>query len=489
MKCLFLLPSLVGALICCTFAINLTANSKQVDSSDLSNSDTETTNGQLADSPLIVHEWGTFTSFSGSDGIHLAFRPLVENDLPHFVSTIRPTWSRLFSKQSIRAIQRMETPITYFYTDVERDVEVNVEFPEGLLTEYFPPVRAVLPEMKSFAPTPFQQGIDPKIPLENGKLDWGTIHLIPPQSLRPVLNDEELSRRIGHGVEKLLMEPEQRYPHYFAARNTDSAIVQVRTGEAPNSIDYFEKFLFYRGVGNFDLPISAKEATDGTFTLSNTGDEEIRSIFLIEVKNEAVRFRKFDRVEAQSNITLEHASDWSDIEPLATEMTSALVEEGLYEKEARSMVECWKSSWFGEEGTRVLYMVPTHITETLLPLNVTPQPDEVVRVLVGRMEIMPKETEQRVLDLVTKSAEARTQATQNKTEFKSPALKSLLSMGRLAEPALSRIRVLSTDQSIQTEANQLIRELKASTDQHVSNVEIPWQNLPNLSEVAIWSSN
>src|SRR5713101_8402130 len=34
---------------------------------------------------LIVHEWGTFTSFSGSDGVRLEFRPLVDEDLPPFV--------------------------------------------------------------------------------------------------------------------------------------------------------------------------------------------------------------------------------------------------------------------------------------------------------------------------------------------------------------------------------------------------------------------
>jgi hypothetical protein len=34
---------------------------------------------------LVVHEWGTFTSFSGSDGVRLEFRPLADEDLPPFV--------------------------------------------------------------------------------------------------------------------------------------------------------------------------------------------------------------------------------------------------------------------------------------------------------------------------------------------------------------------------------------------------------------------
>ena len=39
----------------------------------------------VASNPLVVHEWGTFTSFAGSDGVNLEFRPLVTNDLPPFV--------------------------------------------------------------------------------------------------------------------------------------------------------------------------------------------------------------------------------------------------------------------------------------------------------------------------------------------------------------------------------------------------------------------
>jgi hypothetical protein len=35
-------------------------------------------------------------------------------------------------------------------------------------------------------------------------------------------------------------------------------------------------------------------------------------------------------------------------------MVRALVDQGLYEKEARAMVNTWQDQWFAEEGTRVL---------------------------------------------------------------------------------------------------------------------------------------
>ena len=82
------------------------------------------------DDPLIVHEWGTFTSFSGSDGVRLEFRPLVDEDLPPFVlDRFLQAGLPSFGKRLISTRLRMETPVTYFYTERERDVNVRVDFP------------------------------------------------------------------------------------------------------------------------------------------------------------------------------------------------------------------------------------------------------------------------------------------------------------------------------------------------------------------------
>src|SRR5262249_13824375 len=41
---------------------------------------------------------------------------------------------------------------------------------------------------------------------------------------------------------------------YYAARRTDASPVRVPGSNGPED----EKFLFYRGIGNFDLPVSIK---------------------------------------------------------------------------------------------------------------------------------------------------------------------------------------------------------------------------------------
>jgi hypothetical protein len=468
MKPLAILMTLIVLLTCVTLVVGTPPPSPgTVPTRTLSSAANPAGNGE---SPLVVHEWGTFTSFSGSDGVKLEFRPLVDQDLPRFVLGGRQSALLLFTKPSIRAIQRMETPVTYFYTPVERDVNVKVEFPEGLLTEYYPPVRELAPQREAVFWNPDPHSTQSGETLKGGMLDWGQVHLIPTSALRARVADEELSRRLGRHIEQAMLEPARGFPHYEFARETDAAIVQFRQGEGAAAIDHFEKFLFYRGLGNFDLPLTLSEK-DGRFTLVNSGSEPVRSVFLVTVQGENVRFRKYKRSEPHSRMTLEQTGEPATIDELAEQMVAALQAEGLYEKEARAMVKCWRSSWFGEEGTRLLYMVPGAITDQLLPLRVDPQPDELVRVLVGRMEIMPASQEQQILELVSRSTTAREQVAEDqKRAFRSPVLKQLRSMGRLAEPALVRVQQIADDKPLREEALRLISELR--TDENSKHTPI-----------------
>src|SRR6059058_3683978 len=104
---------------------------------------------------LIVHEWGTFTNFAGSDGVYMEYRPLVFNDLPEFVldrggqttlAKSRPAPGTLFlGKARIISRSRMETPVTYFYTDAPMQVEARVDFPHGMLTDLYPAAKSMSP--------------------------------------------------------------------------------------------------------------------------------------------------------------------------------------------------------------------------------------------------------------------------------------------------------------------------------------------------------
>jgi len=425
---------------------------------------------------LIVHEWGTFTTFSGSDGVKLDYRPLLDEDLPTFVlDRFLQSGFPTFTKSSIRSRVRMETPATYFYTERERDVNVKVAFPEGLLTEFYPPVAKLAP---NYAP-----GEKPTI--KNSLLDWGKVHLIPTNRFVANVDNAEyrqfLESRMLHG----LIPPEQyQHNHYFHARETDSALVHVRL-EKPNPKEpfskkanvlnalrptgnFFEKFLFYRGVGNFNLPLQLTSHGSGQFELHNSGTDRIGSMFLVEVDGKDIRFAVYDGIDANSKLALSQSTEKSDINALSIAVTKSLVAEGLYEKEALAMVKTWKESWFGEQGTRLFYMVPARLTDEILPLEISPRPDETIRVLVGRMEIMTKEDEQKMIELVRTSSKRRqddikaAKKVGKRPTYKLP--KELTRWGRLAEPALVRVRATTADPQVRSEAKYLLSRFKPKAE-------------------------
>src|SRR5262245_57320648 len=109
---------------------------------------------QAAQGAFKAHEWGTFTSLVGSNGITQQGLFHEDEPLPSFVHgfgetlvkpTPRPTafprpchgkacMPNMFLSQSA-VTQKMETPVLYFYSDIMRKVSVNVRFPQGVVTE------------------------------------------------------------------------------------------------------------------------------------------------------------------------------------------------------------------------------------------------------------------------------------------------------------------------------------------------------------------
>ncbi len=418
---------------------------------------------------LVVHEWGTFTSFSGSNGVQLDFRPLIEDDLPEFVyDRLLQSGTPTFSKSRIRARVRMETPVTYFYTDRERTVRASVEFPQGLLTEFYPPVVSMLP-----APDKLMD--EAKTP-GNSKLDWGEIDLIPAHVLAPTVKDEKTKKWMQSLVEqRILPHDVANGNHYYSARETDSAFVHIRLNppksepRAPSG-DFIEKFLFYRGVGRFDQPLNVSVADDGKITVANTGKQTIRSLFRVTVDGEMITLSTLDQLATGAHVEFPKEERQVNPAELQKMIAEALMKEELYPKEASAMVNTWADSWFTEQGTRIFYMLPREVTDSLLPLTITPTPDKSVRVLVGRVEIMTPTVEKQLLEVVRLQALHRAVLVKRQAELqqqnpiKMPIPVPLVKLGRLAEPALVRIRELAKDESIRREADILLTECRVALD-------------------------
>jgi hypothetical protein len=308
---------------------------------------------------LTVHEWGTFTSIAGKDGEAVEWSPLNgSTDLPRFVEHFREAGF----KPGLRGTVRMETPVLYFYDSREENVSVKVSFSKGVITEWYPHASRVEPTTNLFDGSVYQARVD-------GSIAWDAVTVSP--SLRP-----EYPR-------------EARDSHYYAARMTSATPLRVKTPTGEQQ----EKFLFYRGVSTFRVPLSAKLTADGKVQVKNREEEEIPNTILFERRGENVGYRIGGAVAKEA--VLEPPELTGSVDDLGRQLEGMLVAQGLYQDEAHAMVETWRSSWF-EEGSRLIYIVPPGFVNGIVPLAISPAPAQIARVFVGRLELVTPATEKAV---------------------------------------------------------------------------------------------
>ncbi|HEU4339217.1 MAG TPA: hypothetical protein VFS19_04045, partial [Planctomycetota bacterium] len=222
---------------------------------------------------------------------------------------------------------------------------------------------------------------------------------------------------------------------------TDADIVRVCMGKNPE----FEKFLFYRGVGTFDLPLKVTLAGDKV-TVRNLGKEQIDQVVLFENRGGKLGYRI--HCYLKDEVTLDRPNADHGLDALNADLAKILVGQGLYEKEAQAMLKTWRDSWF-EPGLRVFYTVPKMATAWTLPLSITPAPAELKRVLVGRSEIITPEMEAAISDLVAKLGN-------DSFETRDSATKALAAYGRFAEPILKKILATTNDPEVKVRIQRLI---------------------------------
>ena len=365
----------------------------------------------------------------GADGQLLRWRPLQSSELPAFVHdwgrpgvNVLPQFLMPGGKGGLVTLQRMETPVIYFYSDNPLTADVSVGFPKGIITEWYPRPSQIGPAEISRVGLPTNvPPVDAAASLGESRVTWRDLTLIPPA-------EASLSGRLpadNHGR------------NYFAARKTSSDFVQTSPVHGTNET---EKFLFYRGAGSFTTPLQV--TVDGNrFSLSNHGPEPLGHLFLLRVRDGYGEFAPLASLppgqtnwQADWDRTLE--GGWQRF-PLAkfpdaigAQMETALVRAGLYKKEARAMVNTWRDSWFTEAGTRVLYLLPRTWTDGILPMTLTPEPAQLVRVMVGRAEIITPDVPVQLRALLTR-------ATSGDSAARQQAGQTIKKLGRFALPTLA----------------------------------------------------
>lgn len=294
----------------------------------------------------VVHEWGTFTMVIDSDGKQLDwFRPLLTEPLPAFVYTAGQKKASVLDYSV-----RMETPVIYFHTQQPYVASVAVAFGkeiDGQLTEWFPQADTT-------------EG-----------LRWPRVEIDPSE----------------HGPFPLELGGD----HYYAARATAAAGLRV---PFENGIER-ERFLFYRGLANFSLPL--RVAQNGSeLRIANEGETAHSRAFWYERRGELATLIDLGARMPGSVSTIDRSRCELSRRVSIASLEEALVADGLYLDEARAMIETWRRSWFGE-GSRLLFTLPRARIDALLPLTITPTPDRIERVFVGRYEIVTPELHEEIL--------------------------------------------------------------------------------------------
>jgi hypothetical protein len=367
-----------------------------------------------------AHEWGTFTSVQGSNGQLLSWRPLESSELPAFVfsTTASSGFNRSsVSKVNMVTLQRMETPVIYFYADQPLKVDVDVAFPNGFITEWYPQATQIGPYAAANSNAPAASLLNER------RARWRDLEIIPQTKNQSALADSLPQEKSGS--------------HYFAARETSANYVRANFA---GGISELEKFIFYRGVGNFKTPLRVTIDSNTVVTVENTGAQPLAHLFLLNIHDGQGSFGMLDELASSNSVTWlplnnDTAEHWRHFplpqfqNEIATQIQAALVAEGLFSDEARAMVNTWKDSWFTEEGVRVLYLLPRPWTDEILPLTLTPQPVELTRVMVGRAEVITTQVETNLFQLLT-SAQSGDEAARVQT------LAEIKKLGRFANPAL-----------------------------------------------------
>jgi hypothetical protein len=355
---------------------------------------------------LEVHEWGTFTVLQGSNGQVIPWYQAPDKlvDLPPFVKQSIRIMSKSGTFQGGKDTVRMETPVLYFYPEEKMDVTVSANFANGRITEIFPP--AFRPGFGG--PTIWHGSLLPPQSAERKKVPAAT----GPKGRHYAAAREVPEAWLFHNRSL----PKESLKTTDANATSEEIVAQLVSTNAENekAVEPIDHFIFYRGAGNhgFHELHTAQGAGPDKFTLSNYGGETIPKLFALRVGEgqsswltlEDLKKVEYTEGKAYHQRTITFPAPMGPTSEVAADLRTAMVAslhaEGLTQDEAAAMVATWDDLWFTEPGTRILAILPQAFADRMVPLTIIPKPTKIDRVFVARVEILTRETEEKLTSLL-----------------------------------------------------------------------------------------
>jgi hypothetical protein len=333
---------------------------------------------------LAVHEWGTFTSLQDENGQAVGGINTDDEPVPKFVHrlsdflVLRPTGIPPSYFQGAPhchpdVTMRLETPVLYFHpsgSEMLSNLTVRAQFHGGWLSEYFPDAQAGAPGLRE------------------GSFQFGRLTASTTSSLTWT----------NLGVGGAWDGPPCEWHVWTSPRAVRAANVRTSRGEA-------ERFLFYRGVAHIDAPLRVStDAGELVFRgqleggLAAKGSLEVQSLWLVDIRpDRQIAYKALapltidaDKERILARTRAEFKPDdyqTTNLPRLKESLRAALLAQGLFDDEAKALLNTWELSYFKSSGLRVFFLVPRAWTDFYLPLEV-PAASRVERVMVGRIELV-----------------------------------------------------------------------------------------------------
>ncbi len=352
---------------------------------------------------FVVHEWGVFRVNENVDYANAELRAEWD-DLPEFVyGHIK---GRLVP-QHWESFEIRRRPIVFFHATEPLTARMQIDFPGGLAGVWWPATE----QSVVFA--------NQKQPKAGSTLVWNLGIKQLPQGWRP----------------------KQPNPPAISDKHWIARIRQVKSDEvfakySPNFLDVErEKFVYYDGIFPQGKWLKIDVAKDRV-ALTSRVKHPVFDVTVVDRRGEKVRVGRIAKLDAGETVkdvkfTEVDASRFSS--EAADVLLKQLVGAGLFEDEAKSLVDLWKKEMFETPGLNLFYRLPQEEYQARLPMSLTPKPESLVRVgLVFHGHLEPDFAE-RILDLA-KQLDAPRFADRD------AALKKLLAIGPAALVELKRLK-------------------------------------------------